>query len=69
LALFTKVPIVPGKTLIIFDEIQECNGAFNSLKYFCEDAPEYHIIAAGLSSNKKINNHLNKQFRWLLTGF
>jgi len=47
LSLFTKVPIVPGKTLIIFDEIQECNGAFNSLKYFCEDAPEYHIIAAG----------------------
>ncbi len=47
LALFTDVPIVPGKTLIIFDEIQECNEAFNSLKYFCEDAPEYHIIAAG----------------------
>jgi predicted AAA+ superfamily ATPase len=47
LTLFTNVPLIPGKTLIIFDEIQECNGAFNSLKYFCEDAPEYHIIAAG----------------------
>ena len=47
ISLFTNVPVVPGKTLIIFDEIQECNGAFNSLKYFCEDAPEYHIIAAG----------------------
>ncbi|MCX6326531.1 MAG: DUF4143 domain-containing protein [Bacteroidia bacterium] len=47
LSLFTDVPIVSGKTLIIFDEIQECNGAFNSLKYFCEDASEYHIIAAG----------------------
>jgi len=47
LTLFTNVPIVPGKTLIIFDEIQECNEAFNSLKYFCEDAPEYHIVSAG----------------------
>ncbi|MBO4379790.1 MAG: ATP-binding protein, partial [Muribaculaceae bacterium] len=36
-----------GRTLIIFDEIQECNSALNSLKYFCEEAPEYHIIAAG----------------------
>ena len=32
---------------IIFDEIQECEEALNSLKYFCEDAPQYHIIAAG----------------------
>jgi len=47
LALFTNVPIVPGKTLIVFDEIQECSEAFNSLKYFFEDAPEYHIVAAG----------------------
>jgi len=34
-------------TLIIMDEIQESGRALNSLKYFCEDAPEYHIIAAG----------------------
>lgn len=34
-------------TLIIFDEIQACEKALTSLKYFCEDAPEYHIIAAG----------------------
>ena len=47
LTLFTNVPIEPGKTLLIFDEIQACEGAFNSLKYFCEDAPQYHIIAAG----------------------
>jgi predicted AAA+ superfamily ATPase len=47
LTLFTNVPVVPDKTLIIFDEIQESNGALNSLKYFCEDAPEYHIVAAG----------------------
>lgn len=47
LALFTDVPIEPGKTLIIFDEIQMSEGAINSLKYFCEDAPEYHVVAAG----------------------
>lgn len=34
-------------TLIIFDEIQTCERALTSLKYFCEEAPEYHIIAAG----------------------
>ena len=47
LALYCEQPIVPGKTLIIFDEIQECEEALNSLKYFCEDAPQYHVIAAG----------------------
>lgn len=39
--------IKPGKTLIIFDEIQECPDALNSLKYFQEEANEYHIICAG----------------------
>jgi len=39
--------ISPGETLVIFDEIQECNRGLNSLKYFCEEAPEYHIMAAG----------------------
>lgn len=47
LVLFCDVPIIAGKTLIIFDEIQECEEALNCLKYFCEDAPEYHIMAAG----------------------
>lgn len=47
LTLFTDVPIEPGRTLLIFDEIQACEGALNSLKYFAEDAPHYHIIAAG----------------------
>ncbi|MBQ0029383.1 MAG: ATP-binding protein [Bacteroidales bacterium] len=47
LALYTNVPIIAGKTLIILDEIQECEDALNSLKFFREDAPEYHIIAAG----------------------
>jgi predicted AAA+ superfamily ATPase len=39
--------IIPADTLIIFDEIQECNRALRSLKYFCEDAPQYHVISAG----------------------
>lgn len=47
LAVYCDSPIEAGKTLIIFDEIQECEDALNSLKYFYEDAPQYHIIAAG----------------------
>ena len=39
--------IIREKTLIIFDEVQLCERALTSLKYFCEDAPEYHIIVAG----------------------
>lgn len=39
--------ILPKETLIIFDEIQECPNALNSLKYFNEEANEYHIICAG----------------------
>lgn len=37
----------PEKTLIVFDEIQECGRALTALKYFCENAPEYHIVCAG----------------------
>lgn len=47
LSLYCDDPIVAGKTLIIFDEVQECEEALNSLKYFCEDAPQYHVVAAG----------------------
>lgn len=39
--------IVREKTLIVFDEVQLCERALTSLKYFCENAPDYHIIAAG----------------------
>lgn len=47
LELFYGEKIIPGKTLIFFDEIQANERALTSLKYFCEDAPEYHIVAAG----------------------
>ena len=48
-----ELELVLGKTikkentLIIFDEIQECGRAITSMKYFCENAPEYHIVCAG----------------------
>ena len=47
LSALTGVDIKPGKTLIIIDEIQECPKALNSLKYFCENAPQYHVAVAG----------------------
>ncbi len=42
-----ELSIVRERTLIIFDEVQLCERAVTSLKYFCEMAPEYHIVAAG----------------------
>ncbi len=47
LSMISDKKIEKGKTLIIFDEIQECPEALNSLKYFKEKANEYHVIAAG----------------------
>ena len=47
LMLVGEQKIEPHRTLIIFDEIQVCPDVINSLKYFCENAPEYHIACAG----------------------
>jgi predicted AAA+ superfamily ATPase len=47
LQIETGITIHPDDTLLIFDEIQSVPEAITALKYFCEDAPEYHIIAAG----------------------
>lgn len=47
ISALTGIHIEPGETLIIFDEIQENPIILNSLKYFCENAPEYHIAVAG----------------------
>jgi predicted AAA+ superfamily ATPase len=44
---YTRERILPETTLLFFDEIQACERALTSLKYFCEDAPEYHVVAAG----------------------
>lgn len=45
--LAENVKITAGKTLLIFDEIQECPKAITSLKYFCENLPELHLVCAG----------------------
>jgi len=47
LGVFHHRAIKPGETLIIFDEIQFCNRALTALKYFYENAPQYHIVCAG----------------------
>ena len=47
LSLIAGKKILPERTLIIFDEIQECPSALNTLKYFKEKANDYHVIAAG----------------------
>lgn len=47
LSLISGKKILPKETLIIFDEIQECPEALNSLKYFKEKANEYHVLSAG----------------------
>lgn len=52
---FAKEAIIPERTLIIFDEIQACERALTALKYFYEEAPEYHIIAAGSLLEVAIN--------------
>lgn len=71
LSVISGVQITPEDTLIIFDEIQECERALNALKFFKENAPEYHIMAAGsllgvavLPSGKKIC-----LFRWGRSNF
>src|SRR6266568_199439 len=57
LEIETKVTIEADNTLIIFDEIQEAPGALTSLKYFQENAPEYHVISAGSLLGVALNQH------------
>ena len=47
ISIHTELEIEPNNTLLILDEIQNCPKALNSLKYFCEEANEYHVAAAG----------------------
>ena len=47
LEVFLHTSINPDRTLIVFDEVQLCERALTSLKYFCDDAPQYHVVAAG----------------------
>ena len=57
LQIATGSVIDAGKTLIILDEIQEAPGALTSLKYFGENAPEYHVIAAGSLLGVALTKH------------
>lgn len=59
LGLYFGKTIVPGETLIILDEIQECGRALTSLKYFCENAPEYHVVCAGSLLGIALNKQLS----------
>jgi hypothetical protein len=56
LSLYLNQEIQPGTTLLIFDEIQESPAALNSLKYFQEQAGQYHIVAAGSLLGVKLAN-------------
>lgn len=61
----TGVAIQPERTLIILDEIQEAPRAISALKYFCEDAPEYAIVAADPSSAwQSTRAHLFLSAKW-----
>ena len=59
LQIETGVQINAEETLIIFDEIQEAGGAITSLKYFCENAPQYHIISAGSLLGVAYHKHIS----------
>jgi uncharacterized protein len=47
LEILSEIKIIPGKTLLFFDEIQECERALLSLRYFYEEMPDLHVVAAG----------------------
>lgn len=54
-----KTKIIPGETLLIFDEIQSAERAITSLKYFCEKAPQFHITAAGSLLGLALHEHVS----------
>jgi predicted AAA+ superfamily ATPase len=53
LALYYNTPVIPGKTLLFFDEIQRCQQALAKLRYFYEQYPEQHLAAAGFKPGGK----------------
>ena len=57
LTLASGQKIMPEKTLIVFDEVQDCPKVINSMKYFCENAPQYHVIAAGSLLGVSVNRN------------
>jgi len=59
LGLYFGKTIEPNKTLLILDEIQECGRAITAMKYFCENAPEYHVVCAGSLLGIALQNQLS----------
>ncbi len=59
ISAYKRKEIIPGHTLIIFDEIQACPEAITSLKYFNEDASEYHVIALGSLLGVSVNRGIS----------
>lgn len=59
LQVHTHVSITPENTLIVFDEIQSAERGITSLKYFCERAPQYHVIAAGSLLGMNLHRHVS----------
>ena len=59
LGIYRKATIRPGRDLIVFDEIQACNEALNALKYFQEDAGDFHIAAAGSLLGVKLSQPMS----------
>jgi predicted AAA+ superfamily ATPase len=59
LQIYSQTIIVPGETLIIFDEIQSAEKGITTLKYFCENAPEYHLVAAGSLLGMGLNPNIS----------
>ena len=59
LSVYKRKEIIPEKTLIIFDEVQACPEAITSLKYFNEEANQYHIIALGSLLGVSVNRGIS----------
>lgn len=59
ISIFTNTPIDAKDTLIVFDEIQSAEKGLTSLKYFCENAPEYYLIAAGSLLGMGLHSNLS----------
>ncbi|MDR1878572.1 MAG: ATP-binding protein [Bacteroidales bacterium] len=59
LEIHSQTTITAEDTLIVFDEIQEAERGITSLKYFCEKAPQYHLIAAGSLLGMGLHKHIS----------
>ena len=59
LSAISNIDITPHDTLIVLDEIQDCPKALEALKFFCEDAPDYHVVVAGSLLGLSLHNSVS----------